>query len=128
MIKKTMLVLFCGLAMALCVHSVKAEEADAETKEAAEEEAAHKKREAELDRPIFQYIVGILELKKDSDGKGVIGTLKAKNAEYQVKLQLPDLIKEYEKWDGKRVRLSGNPRNKGKYFVASNVSAPPADK
>jgi hypothetical protein len=128
MMNKTFVVLFAGLALALSAHTVKAEDADAETKEAAEEEAAHKKKEAELDRPIFQFIVGVLELKKDSDGKGVIGTLKAKGADYQVKLASPDLIKEYEKWDGKRVRLAGNPRNKGKYFVAINATAPPADK
>jgi hypothetical protein len=109
-----------------------AEDSADEAAEAAKEEAEQKQRELEIDRPIFSYIVGTLDLKAQDqrgDANGVVAKVTAKSKEYQVKISSPGLIADLEKLDGKRVKLRGNARNKGKYFVVEAVAlAGPGDK
>ena len=117
--------MLAGILLCWSAQGLHAEQAtdEAEAKEAAEEEAAQRKRENELDRPISSYIVGMLVLKSKEergDGKGVIGTLQTKAKDYQLKAGNPELIAQLEKLNGKRVKLRGNPRNKEKYFVVQD--------
>lgn len=126
-----LLCVVCGMGASR--HCFAEETNDAEAKEAADEEADQHKKEIELDRPIFSFSVGLLLMKDKEhrgDNNGVVATLLTDDKkEYQLKLSSPDLIDGLEKLNGKRVKLRGNPRNKGKYFVVQTAAlAAPTDK
>ncbi len=124
-------ILVMTFALGFTARNLRAAEDAGEANEAAAEDAAEKKRSNELDRPIFSYAVGVLTLKSKEergDNKGVIGKLSTKSGEYTLKLTIPEMIDLLTPLDGKQVKLRGNPRNKGKYFlVQSGELAQPTD-
>ena len=117
------LIVFC---LASSAPRLFAEEVNAqEAKEAEEEAAAERLKALQLDRPVFTMVIGMLQMKpadQRGDGKGVVGTVTAKDKTYQLKLESPDLAAEFDKAQGKRVKIRGNPRNKGKYLLAQGVT------
>jgi len=115
--------LTCSCARNLRAEDLTPEQADAEAKEAEEEQKNQKEMENKLDRPISANHTGTLNMNTpDKRAFGIIGTLIGTDKVLTLKAAYPDLVAKLEQLDGKKVRLDGNPRNKGKYFVVSSVT------
>lgn len=110
-------------ARILRAEELSAEQAAAEAKEAEDEDKNQKDMENKLDRPISANHTGTLTMNPpDKRSYGIVGQLIGKDKVLTLKVSHADLVTKLDQLDGKKVKVDGNPRNKGKYFVVSGIT------